>query len=124
VFKKFNEKLTVRVVSLQTFIAMGLLQAQSAAAQGLGEVGENIASNIPGLAKAALWGGMFVGVVFFVMGLIEIPKVNKGQGTWGDVAKKCFVGAALLGASALIGRFSGTMFGSNESSGGLSDLGL
>ncbi|MDR2611361.1 MAG: hypothetical protein LBG06_00440 [Deltaproteobacteria bacterium] len=101
------------------------LRASPALAQGLGEIGENVTSNISGLAKAILVGGFALGLYLVISGLFEFYNANrKPNCSFGGGAVKCVVGACLLAIQAIIASFSATLFGGDESGSGLGTLGF
>jgi hypothetical protein len=101
------------------------LGAGRALALSLGGIGQNVATNLTGIAKAVQMFGFVAGLTLVVMGLMEL--YNSGRqhdaSLKGGITK-CAVGAALLAVDALISSFSTTIFGGNESGVGLGGLGL
>jgi hypothetical protein len=94
-------------------------------AQGLGELGANVTSNINGVAKAILVGGFALGLYLVISGLMEFYNANrKPNCSFGGGATRCVIGACLLAVEALIASFSTTIFGGNESGTGLGALGF
>ncbi|MDR3205235.1 MAG: hypothetical protein LBV23_10950 [Deltaproteobacteria bacterium] len=94
-------------------------------AVGLGGLGQNVASNLTGLAKAVQTFGFVAGLTLVVMGLMEL--YNSGRSHDASLkggVTKCAVGAALLAIDAIVSTFSTTIFGLNQSSVGLGGLGL
>ena len=107
----------------------GLLAASifpvSLRAQGLGDLGSNVTSNIGGVAKAILVGGFALGLYLVISGLAEFYNSNrKPNCSFAGGAIKCVIGACLLAVEALIASFSTTIFGGDESSSGLGRLGF
>jgi hypothetical protein len=92
---------------------------------GLGGLGQNVASNLTGVAKAIQMFGFVAGLTLVVMGLMELYNTGRSHDASlkGGITK-CVVGASLLAIDALISTFSTTIFGGNESSTGLGGLGL
>ncbi|MDR2368432.1 MAG: hypothetical protein LBF58_10075 [Deltaproteobacteria bacterium] len=113
--------------ALVTILAgLGLaLKGAEAWAVGLGGLGQNVASNLSGVAKAVQMFGFAAGLTLVVMGLLELYNTGRSHDASlkGGVTK-CVVGAALLAVDAIISTFSTTIFGGNESGVGLGGLGL
>jgi hypothetical protein len=99
--------------------------SRSALAAGLGDLGQNVASNLSGVAKAVQMFGFAAGLTLVVMGLMELYNTGRQHDASlkGGITK-CAVGAALLAVDAIISTFSTTIFGGNESGAGLGGLGL
>ncbi|MDR1577812.1 MAG: hypothetical protein LBT86_06270 [Deltaproteobacteria bacterium] len=96
-----------------------------ALAQGLGSLGQNVAQNLTGVAKAIQMFGFIAGLALVVMGLMELYNMNKRpDATFSGAMTKCAIGAALLAVDALISSFSSTIFGGDKSGGNLGTLGL
>jgi hypothetical protein len=96
-----------------------------ALAQGLGDLGANVTSNIGGVAKAILVGGFALGLYLVITGLMEFYNANrKPNCSFGGGAIRCVIGACLLAVEAIIASFSSTIFGGNESDSGLGALGF
>lgn len=105
---------TVMLLDVKTLLAQG----------GLGDIGENVASNMSGLARGVQYGAFFLGLVSFVAGIMEFRGINGKPGcTVSGGVIKCAVGAALLGLGAFLSASSTTIFGTDESD-GLNVLGL
>jgi hypothetical protein len=101
------------------------VNTKNSLAQGLGEIGGNITSNIGGVAKAIIVGGFALGLFLVISGLVEFYNANrKPNSSFGGGAIKCAVGACLLAIEAIIASFSSTIFGGNESGTGLGALGF
>jgi hypothetical protein len=87
-------------------------------------LGENAATQVSGIAKVVQYGAFLGGLVLVVMGLFDFYKAGSSpQHTVGSGAKKCVVGAVLLGLGAIITAFSASIFGSDQSS-GMGEIGL
>ena len=101
------------------------LKSVGAWAVGLGGLGQNVASNLSGIAKAVQMFGFAAGLTLVVMGLLELYNTGRSHDASlkGGVTK-CVVGAALLAVDAIISTFSTTILGGNESGVGLGGLGL
>lgn len=114
-----------KVLALGVLAVMMLCDAREALAQGgLGELGENVASNMSGLAKGVQYGAFFIGLVFAVLGIVEFKGVGQKPGcTVGGGVVKLGVGVCLLGLGAFLTSSSTTIFGSDENQ-GLGELGL
>jgi hypothetical protein len=96
-----------------------------ALAQGLGNLGQNVAQNFTGVAKAIQMFGFLAGLTLVVMGLMELYNMNKRpDATLPGAMTKCAIGAALLAVDALISSFSTTIFGGDKSGSNLGTLGL
>jgi hypothetical protein len=96
-----------------------------ASAQGLGSLGQNVAQNLTGVAKAIQMFGFLAGLTLVVMGLMELYHLNRRpDATLPGALTKCAIGAALLAVDALISSFSTTIFGGDKSGGNLGVLGL
>jgi hypothetical protein len=96
-----------------------------ALAQGLGNLGQNVAQNFTGIAKAIQMFGFLAGLTLVVMGLFEFYHMNKRpDATLPGALTKCAIGAALLAVDALISTFSTTIFGGDKSGSHLGTLGL
>jgi hypothetical protein len=97
----------------------------AALAQSLGSLGQNVAQNLTGVAKAIQMFGFLAGLTLVVMGLMEFYHLHKRpDATLPGALTKCAIGAALLAVDALISSFSTTIFGGDKSGGGLGTLGL
>lgn len=104
-------------VSLLLFLSVSPVQAEK-----LGDIGENIAGELGGLAKMFELGGYFVGVVFIVLSLITFANARQ-EGTGLGVPLMFFVaGVLLLSMGAWISTGSETVFGTNEASKALDAL--
>jgi hypothetical protein len=121
----------LKAISLRdkvVFFVIGLLAASRGCglqAQGLGDLGANVESNISGVAKAILVGGFALGLYLVIAGLVEFYNSNrKPNCSFSGGAIKCVIGACLLAVEALIASFSTTIFGGDESSSGLGVLGF
>jgi hypothetical protein len=91
----------------------------------LGNLGQNVAQNLTGVAKAIQMFGFLAGLTLVVMGLMEFYHMNRRpDATLPGALTKCAIGAALLAVDALISSFSTTIFGGDKSGGHLSTLGL
>jgi hypothetical protein len=102
-----------------------LTNPQQALAQGLGSLGQNVAQNLTGVAKAIQMFGFLAGLTLVVMGLMELYHLNRRpDATFPGAMTKCAIGAALLAVDALISSFSTTIFGGDKSGGNLGTLGL
>ncbi|MDR0622662.1 MAG: hypothetical protein LBJ61_12440 [Deltaproteobacteria bacterium] len=100
-------------------------KATGAWAVGLGGLGQNVASNLSGIAKAVQMFGFAAGLTLVVMGLLELYNTGRSHdASLKSGVTKCVVGAALLAVDAIISTFSTTIFGGNESGVGLGGLGL
>jgi hypothetical protein len=101
------------------------LKSTQAWALGLGGLGQNVASNLTGIAKAVQMFGFAAGLTLVVMGLLELYNTGRSHdATLKGGITKCVVGAALLAVDAIISTFSTTIFGGNQSSQGIGGLGL
>jgi hypothetical protein len=101
------------------------LKGTGAWAVGLGGLGQNVASNLSGVAKAVQMFGFAAGLTLVVMGLLELYNTGRNHdATLKGGITKCVVGAGLLAVDAIISTFSTTIFGGNESGAGLGGLGL
>jgi hypothetical protein len=108
------------LVGLRSWLAGGVAKAL-----GLGGLGQNVASNLSGIAKAVQMFGFAAGLTLVVMGLLELYNTGRSHdATLKGGVTKCVVGAALLAVDAIISTFSTTIFGGNESGAGLGGLGL
>ncbi|MDR1546040.1 MAG: hypothetical protein LBU12_04885 [Deltaproteobacteria bacterium] len=106
-------------------LAFAAFPPARAQAVGLGGLGENVASNLSGVAKAVQTIGFVAGLTLVVMGLLELYNTGRNHdATFRGGVTKCVIGAALLAIDALISSFSTTIFGGNESGVGLGGLGL
>jgi hypothetical protein len=115
-----------RALLVPTLALAAFLRAPAGAlAIGLGGLGQNVASNLSGVAKAVQMFGFAAGLTLVVMGLLELYNTGRQHDASlrGGVTK-CVVGAALLAVDAIISTFSTTIFGGNESGVGLGGLGL
>lgn len=93
---------------------------------GIGQIGDNIAGNMPGIARAVQMGGFAGGLTFVVAGIKEFHDAQKktGNATYGGGAMKCAAGALMLGVGGWVTSASETIFGTDESSSGMDGLGL
>jgi hypothetical protein len=126
-FGFLRERVTY-LLNVLSLTLVGLLMAimpDDLKAQGLGDLGANVESNISGVAKAILVGGFALGVYLVISGLVEFYNSNrKPNCSFSGGAIKCVIGACLLAVEALIASFSTTIFGGDESSSGLGVLGF
>jgi len=104
-----------------------ILDSTPALAQGgVGQLGKNIAENAPGVASALQAGGFVGGFCFVLAGIKELHDAQKKQpnASFGGGAMKCAAGALLLGVGGWVTSASETIFGTDQSSGGMDGLGL
>ena len=98
------------------------------AAVAFGEIGQNVAENSKGVAKGITMGGFATGAGMGVWGCVDMYKAAKSQGqgntTYAGGISKVVVGASLLGIGEFLGSGSATLFGSDQASSGLGELGL
>lgn len=98
------------------------------AAVAFGEIGQNVAENSKGVAKGITMGGFMTGTGMAVWGCVDMYKAAKSQGqgntTYAGGIAKVVVGGLLLGIGEFLGSGSATLFGSDQSSSGLNELGL
>ncbi|MDR1296702.1 MAG: hypothetical protein LBO05_04865 [Deltaproteobacteria bacterium] len=107
------------------WVSAALMTPGRAMAVGLGGLGQNVANNLSGLAKAVQMFGFVAGFTLVVMGLLELYNSGKSHdATLKGGITKCVVGASLLAIDAIISSFSTTIFGGDESGTGLGGLGL
>lgn len=123
--RKIGRFMNDKALALGVLAVLMFFDCKSALAQGgLGDLGENVASNMSGLAKGAQYGAFFIGLVSFIAGIFEFKGVGHKQGcTVGGGVLKCGVGVCLLGLGAFLTASSTTIFGTDESS-GMGELGL
>lgn len=94
------------------------------AAESLGKIGENVAGNMPGLAKMVLYGSFLVGLIFGVTGLIKFKGYQRSQEGLGPAIVCVVIGAVLLSIGTFLASGSMTIFGADETSKAASALGL
>ncbi|MDR1870718.1 MAG: hypothetical protein LBS60_02120 [Deltaproteobacteria bacterium] len=125
VARRFSLVFSRLILPTYLFALFFALSPRDALAQGLGNIGQNVASNFTGVAKAIQMFGFLAGLSLVVMGLMELYHMNKrADATLPSAMTKCAIGAALLAVDALISSFSTTIFGGDKSGGNLGTLGL
>ncbi|MGL4208169.1 MAG: hypothetical protein ACRCTY_02150 [Candidatus Adiutrix sp.] len=122
--KKVKKFLGDKYLVVAVPISLALFDAKKVLAQGgLGDIGENIAGNMSGVAKGIQYAAFAGGVMSTVMGINDFRNVSSQKATVGQAVTKIAVGTAFLGLGAFISMSSSTIFGGDESS-GMGELGL
>lgn len=84
------------------------------AAQGFGDIGNNIDSNFTGLTNALKAIAVFTGIAMVVVGLAQIISANKRHESPVGGIVMVIIGAALASLTAVISSGSTTLFGSDS----------
>lgn len=95
------------------------------AAVSFGDIGQNVASNATGMAKGITMIGYLAGVIFVILGIVEMYQASKNepQKTFGGGIVKILVGVLALALGEIVGSGAATLFGSDQTS-GLGELGI
>ncbi len=102
--------------------ALSAIVPSQALAQGIGQIGTNVANQGTGLTQMFLIGFGVVGFAMVGIGLIKWKNAKQSGESMGGIVGMIVIGAILLSIPAIIGVMQSSVFGTNEAQGTLDQL--
>lgn len=104
-------------------VALLLLPVASYAAPNLGEIGQNMGNNVLGLAFFLKMLAYLVGLGLLVGAIIMFAMRHKSQTPMSHILGMAMAGILLLSITALASSMSSSVYGSDQTSNSMSQLG-
>ena len=109
-----------RVAAFATAVlATASSAAANATSAGFGQIADSMTTNLKEFKRLIGIVSLLAGVALVVLGLLKVNEANKRSESPAAGFVMIFVGGALASLVAFVGLASGTLFGSNQATGGV-----
>jgi len=101
---------------------LSIVVPSQALAQGIGQIGTNVANQGQGLTQMFLIAFGVIGFAMVGIGLVKWKNAKQSGESMGGIVGMIVIGAILLSIPAIIGVMQSSVFGTNEAQGTLDQL--